>query len=141
MEIKAELMMPIPIDDLVNGVKIPCDILCALGHSLRTSGQCWCLNGGRPAERISNLKKSTIFGQQKGLLKIVHQSTSLAGVIVNRKDVADHKKADFLTKAAGTVMRQIDNVGLDLNSYGTARHVSEAVFLLAEHHSGLSQLL
>jgi putative nucleotidyltransferase with HDIG domain len=142
MEINADLMMPIPIDDLVNGVKIPCDVFVRLGGNhfvmLAASG------GTTQTEQLFNYQSKKVdylWVSKKDYYKIVHQSTSLAGLIVNRKDVADSQKADLLTRATGTVMRQVENLGLDLNTYATARHVAEAVFILAEQHSGLTALL
>lgn len=142
MEIKSDLMMPIPIDDLVNGVKVPCDIYVRLGqdHFVLVA------NAGvtTQVDQLTNFQSKKVdylWVVKKDYYKIVHQSTSLAGVIVNRKDVSGDKKTDLLTKAGTTVLRQIEHTGLDLNSFSTARHVSEAVFMLVEQHNELASLL
>lgn len=142
MDIKSDQMMPIPIEDLVNGVKTPCALYVRLGpdHFVLVA------NAGTTTQvdQLSNFQSKSVaylYVVKKDYYKIVHQSTSLAGVIVSRKDVDEAQKADILTKATGTVFRQIDNTGLDLNTYGTARIVSETVSTLVEHHRGLSQLL
>lgn len=142
MEIPANEMMPVPIEELVNGVKTPCELYVRIGndHFVMVA------NAGSPThvEQLSNYQSKSVeylWVHKKDYYKMAHQTTSLAGAIVPRRDIGSVKKTELLTKAASTAFRQIDSLGLDTNTFGTARAVSEAVFTLVDSHPSLSELL
>lgn len=142
MEIPANEMMPIPIEELVNGVKTPCDLFVRIGHDHFVM----VANAGTPTQvdQLSNYQSKSVeylWVHKKDYYKMAHQTTSLAGAIVSRHDIGNAKKTELLTKAASTAFRQIESLGLDTNTYGTARAVSEAVFCLVDSHPTLSELI
>lgn len=135
-------MMPVPIDELVNGVKTPCDLYVRLNadHFVLVT------NAGSmtQVDQLSDFQSKSVeylWVNKKDYYKLAHQATSLAGVIVRRDEISSSKKSEILTKAASTAFRQIDSLGLDINAYGTARAVSEAVFTFVESHPSLSDLI
>lgn len=142
MEKLPEDMMPIPIDDLVNGIKAPCELHVRLSDS-KFVAVC---NSGSPIQidQLRNYRSKEVaylWVHKREYYKLAHQTTTLAGVILQRTDVEMGRKTEFLSKAAASVFHHIDNIGLDTNSYANARQVSEAVMIIADHHSGLSQML
>lgn len=142
MEVNPEEMMPLPIEDLVSGVKSPCDLYVRLSESKFVL----VANAGTTTQvdQLANFQSKAVeylWVFKREYYKVVHHTTSIAGIILNRKDVSDAKKTNLLSKAAVTVFRQIDSLGLDLNSYGTAKQVSEAIIAFAENHDRLSGLI
>jgi putative nucleotidyltransferase with HDIG domain len=142
MDLSPEEMMPVPIEDLVNGVKTPCDLFVRLNQEkfvmVAKSGTT------TQVEQLRNFKDKEVpylWVIRKEYYKMVHQTTTIAGVLVDRRDVDDGSKTQIVTKAARTIFNQIDNLGLDLNTYSSARQISEAILTLSEHHKGLSTLL
>jgi putative nucleotidyltransferase with HDIG domain len=137
-----EEMMPIPIEDLVNGVKTPTDLFIRLSQVKFV-----CVAHAGTAINVDQLKNykshevTYLWVMKKEYYKLVHQTTSLAGVILSRTDVDVAKKTEFLAKASASIFHQIDHMGLDTNSFSTARQVSEAVLSLSDHHSMLSTIM
>lgn len=141
MELTTKDFMPIPISDFTNGVNIPVDlyirisdekfIMVAKGSTHSNVDQ---------FKNYQNKEVGYLWVRKKEYYKIAHQSVSLAGVAVSKKDLDDRQRTTLITHAARSMFRQLEHLGMDLETYSNAKQICEAVISLAETHKSLSDL-
>ena len=104
MELSSKDYVPIPIHEFVNGITIPVDVHIRLGEDK------FILVGkaGTQAnmEQFKNYKErevSYVWVQKKDYYKLAHQSISLAGIALTKKDLADNHKTTLVSQAARSI--------------------------------------
>ena len=75
------------------------------------------------------------------LTKLFHQSMTVAGVMLNQGNIAEHSKVIALEQALGTVYRNFEIFGLNAQTVSHAKVVSEATMTMALAHSELQKLV
>lgn len=141
MEQKLENMMPISLDELINGISVPVDLYVRINDEKFVA----VAKAGSPfaLDRIQNLYQRSLdylWVEKKEYYKMIHQSVSLAGIAIQRKDLDGGQKTVLVTRAARTVFTSITNMGLDLDSYSSARQITEAVMVVVDHHRGIQKV-
>ncbi|HAG91764.1 MAG TPA: hypothetical protein DCL41_07825 [Bdellovibrionales bacterium] len=137
----AEVYMPIAIDELVSGTLNPVDLFIRLseGKFIQVAKA----NTTLDLSQIKNYKTKSIeylYVRKDDFSRISAQSIQLAGMMIQRNDVAPEKKATYLTKASSSVFKRMDHIGLDLEMYHNAQQVTEAVITLVETQSQFAVL-
>ncbi len=141
MELSSKDFLPIPIDEFVNGVLIPVDIYVRLGDEKFV-----CVAKASTSTNVDQFRNyqsrevSYLWVSKKEYYKLTHQSISLAGIALSKRDVTDKQRTMLVTHAARSVFRQLDHLGLDLEAYNNSKQVTEAVVGLVENHKILSDL-
>jgi putative nucleotidyltransferase with HDIG domain len=140
-ELSSQDFVPIPITEFVQGLLIQVDLF------IRISDEKFILVGR--AGQHSNIDQfrnyadrevTYLWVRKKEYYKIAHQSISLAGIVVNKKDFDDRQRTNVVTHAARSVFRQFDHLGFDIEAYNNSRQVTEAVVGMVESHRSLAEL-
>jgi putative nucleotidyltransferase with HDIG domain len=141
MELSSKDFLPIPIDEFVNGVLIPVDIFVRIGDEKFV-----CVAKGSTASNVDQFRKyqskevSYLWVFKKEYYKLTHQSITIAGIALSKKEISDRQRTMLVTNAARSVFRQLDHLGFDLETYNNSKQVTEAVVGLVENHKVLSDL-
>jgi putative nucleotidyltransferase with HDIG domain len=142
MKTEFESMMPLSIDDIIQGIDIPLDVY------IKLSDEKYVLvakSGTKPIlsqfKNYQNKEVRYVWVHTKDFYKLAHQSVQIAGMAVDRKDVNDQIKTSFVTQAARSIFSQMDHLGLNLEVFNNARQVTETVVTLAENHKSFTMVL
>lgn len=141
MELSSKDFLPIPIDEFVNGVLIPVDLHVRLGDEKFV-----CVAKASTSTNVDQFKNyqskevSYLWVAKKEYYKLTHQSISLAGIALSKREVTDKQRMMLVTHATRSVFRQLDHLGFDLEAYNNAKQITEAVVGLVENHKVLSDL-
>lgn len=141
MESSSTEYIPVPIHEFVNGVLIPVDIYVRLGEDKFVL----VAKGGTATnvdqfKNYQNREVAYLWVTKRQYHKLAHQSVTLAGIALTKRDLAHNQKSSLLTHAARSMFRQLDHLGLDLETYNNARQVTEAVVSLVESHKTLTEM-
>lgn len=141
MELSAQEYVPIPISEFVNGVLIPVDLYVRLTEEkFVLVGKAGTQSNVDQFKNYSNKEVSYLWVRKKEYYKLAHQSISMAGIALSKKDLTGRQKTTLVTHAARSTFRQLDHLGLDLEMYNNAKQVVEAVVALSETHKTLVDL-
>jgi putative nucleotidyltransferase with HDIG domain len=141
MELSSKDFLPIPIDEFVNGVLIPVDIFVRIGDEKFV-----CVAKSSTASNVDQFRNyqskgvSYLWVLKKEYYKLTHQSITIAGIALSKKEISDRQRTMLVTNAARSVFRQLDHLGFDLETYNNSKQVTEAVVGLVENHKVLSDL-
>jgi putative nucleotidyltransferase with HDIG domain len=141
MELTAADFLPIPIYEFAKGIKIPVDLYIRIGDDkfimvAKASTQ----SDVEQFKNYQNKEVSYLWVHKKEYYKLAHQSMSMAGIAMNKKDLDDKSRTTLVTHAARAVFRQMEHLGMDLEVYNGAKQITDAVIALAETHKTLSDL-
>lgn len=141
MEPSSKEFLPIGINELVNGVTIPVDIY------VRLSDEKFVLVGKAGTqsnvEQFRNYRDHAVthlWVRRKEYYKLTHQTINLAGIALSKKDLDDTQKTTLVSHSARSVFRQVEHLGVDLETYNNSRQITEAVISLVENHKSLAGL-
>lgn len=141
MDIGPKEYLPIPIHEFVSGVLIPVDLFVRLGEEkFVLVGKAGTHSNVDQFKNYQNKEVGYLWVQKKEYYKLAHQSISLAGIALSKRELTDKQRTSLVTHATRTVFRQIDHFGLDLELYNNAKQITEAVVGLVENHKVLSDL-
>lgn len=141
METATPVYMPIPISDFVQGITIPVDLYLRLNdEKFVLIAKAGTISDVRQFKNYQNREVIYIWVLKREYYKLSHQSISLAGIALSKADLNDKQKTTLIAHSARTVFRQIEGVGLDLDTYNNAKQVTEAVVGLVETHKSFSDL-
>ncbi len=134
--------MPIPISEFVQGVTIPVDLYIRLGdEKFVMVGKAGAHSNVDQFKNYQNKEVSYLWVKKKEYYKITHQSITIAGIAITKKDLEGSKKATLITHSARAMFRQIESVGLDLEAYNNSKLICDAVLGMVETHRSLTDLL
>lgn len=142
MDAVPEDFMPIPITEFVQGVTIPVDLYVRLNdEKFVMVGKAGAHSNVDQFKNYQNKEVTYLWVKKKEYYKITHQTITIAGIALSKKDLADGKKALMVTHSARAMFRQVEGVGLDLETYNNSKQICEAVISLADTHKSLNDLL
>lgn len=141
MEHTSKDYLPVPLSDFTKGLTIPVDLYIRLSDEkfvmvAKSSTQ-------SDVEQFKNYQDKEVtylWVRKKEYYKLTHQSITLAGIALSKKDLDDKQRTSLVTIAARSVFRQMEHMGVDLESYNNAKQITEAVVGMAESHKSLSDL-
>lgn len=141
MEKRNEKMIPIPIDDIINGLTTPVDLFVRLSESKYVL----VLKEGSltQKDRLSSYKDkelSYLWTPYSSYYKLTRQNIAIAGVAVSKQALNDSAKTKFITTAANSVFEQLGQIGISKDTFENVRQISEATVALIESHSDLSKM-
>lgn len=141
MELTSNDFMPIPIYEFAHGRDIPVDLYIRLGgEKFVMVGKAGQHSNVDQFKNYQDKEVHYLWVRKKEYYKLAHQSIALAGVALSKKDIDDSKKTTLITHAAHSMYRQLEHLGMDLDTYNNAKQVTEAIVGLAETHRSLSEL-
>jgi len=141
MELSSKDFMPIPISDFTTGLTIPVDLYIRLGEEKFVMvAKASTTTNVDQFKNYQNKEITYLWVRKKEYYKIAHQTMSLAGIAMSKKDLDDSKKTTLVTIAARSMFRQLEHLGMDLEVYNNAKQITEAVVGLVESHKSLSDL-
>ncbi|MBX3022503.1 MAG: HD domain-containing protein [Bdellovibrionales bacterium] len=141
MELTAKDFVPIPIHEFVNGVTIPVDLYIRIGEEkFILVGKALTQSNVDQFKNYQNREVSYLWVRKKEYYKLAHQSISLAGIALSKKELDDTQKTTVVSAAARTMFRHVEHLGIDLETYNNSKQITEAVVGLVENHKTLSGL-
>src|SRR3954465_5683279 len=109
MELQDVEMVPIPIQEFLSGPTIPVNLYVRL-----TDDKYVCVAKEDAKTHLDQLRSyenrdvEYLFVRRENYYRYVGTHLMIAGVIINRNEIAIEGKIDFLTKASAAVMREIE---------------------------------
>ena len=134
-------MIAVPIHEFLSGATVPVDLFVKLNDDkfvliakkdTKTSRE--------QLETYEDKAVHYLWVRRAEYSALVKSSLSIAGMLVQHQSLDAKQKTHVLTKAAGQVFRQLDNVGISMEAYSQAKQIVEATICLAENHKDLSEL-
>jgi putative nucleotidyltransferase with HDIG domain len=141
MDTEVNRYLPIPINEFIQGVIVPVDLFIRLGdEKFIMVSRAGSTSDVAQFRKFQNREVEYVYVERKEYYKLTHQSITIAGIALSKREFDDSKRATLISSAARSIFRQLDSVGLDLEIYGHAKQITEAVIGLAEAHSNLAAL-
>ncbi len=141
MELTAKEFVPISLTEFVSGVAIPVDLFVRLGEEkfvlVAKAGQ---HSNVDQFKNYQNKEVAYLWVRKKEYYKLAHQSISLAGIALSKRELNDKQRTSLVTHAARSVFKQMDHLGFDLELYNNAKQITLAIVGLVENHKSLSDL-
>ena len=135
-------MIPISIDEFIDGISVPVDLHIRLGDSkfivLQKKGQ------KTEKKQLGSYKDKEVkylWVKKEEYSKISRQNITLAGIAVSKENVNLNKKADILGAAAKSVFTELEHIGISPEIFHSAKQVTEVTMSLVENHNQLAKLL
>jgi putative nucleotidyltransferase with HDIG domain len=142
MDNVADDFMPIPITEFVQGVTIPVDLYIKLSdEKFVMVGKAGAHSNVDQFKNYQDREVVYLWVKKKEYYKITHQTITIAGIALAKKDLSDGKKTTMITHSTRAMFRQIEGVGLDLETYNNSKQVCDAVLGLVDTHKSLTDLL
>lgn len=135
-------MIPISIDELIEGISVPVDLYIRLGDDkfvlVQKKGQ------KTHKDQLGSYKDKEVkylWAEKSEYSKISRQNITLAGIAVSKDNVNLDKKTDILGAAAKSVFTELEHMGISTDVFNSAKQVTEVTMALVENHSQLQKLL
>lgn len=142
MELSSKDFVPIPIHEFVTGVSLPVDIYIRLGEEkFVIVAKAATHSDMDQFKNYQNREVSYVWVQKKEYYKLAHQTITIAGIALSKRDLADAQKTTLVSYAARSMFRQLEHLGMDLEIYNNAKQTTEALIGLVESHKLLSSML
>jgi len=136
------LMIPISIEEFIDGISIPADLYIRIGESkfilIQKKGQ------KTDRSQLGNYRNKEVqyFWVEKSCYgKISKQNITLAGIAVKKENVDLKKKTAILGAAAKSVFTELEQMGASPEIFNYAMQVTQATMSLVESHNELQLLL
>lgn len=141
MDTSAKDFVPVGIHEFVNGVTVPVDLYVRIGEEKFIL----IAKGGTSSnvdqfKNYQNREVTHVWVRRKEYYKLTHQSITLAGIALSKKELDDSQKTMVVSHAARSIFRQLEHVGIDLETYNNSKQITEAVIGLVENHQTLSSM-
>lgn len=141
MEIKASEMIPIPINEFIMGAKVPVNLYIRLGEDkFILVAKVGSSTNKEQLKQFNSKEIQYLWVLKQEYGTVAQQSISLAGIIVNKREIDFRSKTAVMTNAARTVFTQFDHIGFSTESYGQAKTITDAVVGMCENHKELSEM-
>ncbi|MCB0357843.1 MAG: hypothetical protein KDD40_12590, partial [Bdellovibrionales bacterium] len=128
-------MIPIPIDDLINGMTTPVDLFVRLSE---TKYILIAKEGSQTQkDRLSTYKNKRLdylWTPYSSYYKLTRQNIAIAGVAVTKSHLNQDTKTKFIATAANSVYEQLEEIGISKDTYENVRQISEATVALVQNH-------
>lgn len=141
-ELTRDDMVPIPIEEFVSGTIIPVNLYIRLADDhfvlLAKAGT------ATQVDQLSSYQTKQVrhlWVKKEHFSKYVKQNITIAGMILEKKQVSGAKKSQFLRKAAAAVNSEIMDLGLNPETLSHAQMVTSSTVTLIEAQPDLSELL
>ncbi len=134
--------MPIAIDELVSGTINPVDLFVRITDEKFV--QVAKANTTLDIHQLKNYQSKSIeylYIRKNEYGKVAQQSIMLAGMLIQRSDVASERKSLILKSATATVFNRMDHIGVDIELYNSAKQVTDAVVSLVNSQTHFLNLI
>lgn len=134
-------MIPVPIRELIDGVKTPVDLYIRLNETkfvlIAKAGT------STDKKRLASYKNKEISylwirGEEFHLM--TQMNVAIAGIVVNKGSMSTRQKVHVVSSAANSVFKELNHLGITVGSYGAAKQVTEVTVSLVETHADLANL-
>ena len=135
-------MIPIPIQEFVSGPTIPVNLYIRLNDDKYV-----CIAKEDTRTQYDQLRSyeereiDYLFVRRDDYHRYVGTNLEVAGVILSRHEIANEGKIDFLTRSATAVMREIEMLGFNQQSYEHAKQVAVATSTLIAAKNDINSVL
>lgn len=131
-------MVPIPLKEFITGSVIPVDLF------IRLTNDKYVLIAKEDSktqmdqlQAYESKQVEYLFVRREDYNRYVGSNLIIAGIVINRNEINNDRKADFLARAATSVMKEIEVLGLNHESFEHAKLVSQATTTLVESKADL----
>lgn len=142
MDVNSKDMIPIPIREFIMGTKIPVNLFVRLSEEkFVLIAKAGAQTNKEQLRSYNNKEVQYLWVHKDEYGQMAHQSISLAGLVISKKDIDFRNKTTILTSAAHTVFAHMEHMGMSEEMYNNAKQVTEAVVTMCESHRDLADLL
>lgn len=124
-------VLQVPRGELIDGTSFPADVYLRLGESkyilLARQGDRANLNQLHIADDVSYF-----YVIRNDYKNFVGRNISIAGIMIGKNEISNDRKTDFVAKAAASVFKELEDLGVSHESIEHARLVSRCVKILVE---------
>ena len=142
MEVRAITMIPVPIQDFINGTMSPVNLYVKLSEEkyvlVSKAGQ------KTNSEQLKTYEDKTVeylWISRTDFSKFTVNNITVAGLIITQDKIEAKQKTQVLAKAAASVFLEFEYVGLGYDAYSHSRQVVEATVAMASAHKDINDLL
>ena len=132
----------IPIEDFVSGATINVDVFIQLSDlkyvKVLNSGESFDI--GR-INKYAAKQVTHLYVRSKDYPEYLKRGLTIAGIIVGNEDLPFRTRSVTLTKVAANVFTEIDNFGMNSDSYGHSKVIAEAAMTLCQAHRGFREVM
>lgn len=137
-EINKHTMAPIPIDELISGANVPVNLYVRIGdNKFILIAKAGTKTDKRQLDNYQDKALEYLWCRKDQYGALVTSTLIIAGMIVKKNSFDLQVKSNVLTKVAKTIFRNMDEAGLNIDSYEHAKEIVEATVTLAENHKDL----
>ncbi|MCB0342589.1 MAG: HD domain-containing protein [Bdellovibrionales bacterium] len=141
-ELTHKSMIPIPISELIAGIKIPVDIFVRLGDAkFVLLARANTVTQKDQLRTYEGKEVEYLWVKKSEYGRLTRKTIAIAGVVLNNDNLNVGQKSLVLTAAAQSVFKELTHIGLNLDSFSHAKKVTEATVALVENHSTLHSLM
>jgi putative nucleotidyltransferase with HDIG domain len=138
---KTRDMIPVPIQDFINGVTVPVDLFVKL------SGDKFIMMA-KAGQRADQQQLKTYEDKQVEYLwvaksdysKYLRNNLSIAGVIMTVDNINTSQKSKVLSQAAAGVFQELGDMGIGFEAYSHSKQIVEATIALVDTHKDINEL-
>ena len=141
-EIGIDHLIPVAIGEFINGVTTPVDLYVRLSERkfilVAKAGST------TQKEQLSSFKDRRVdylWVRKDHFHKVARQVITIAGIVVKSDRLNADQKTQVVSSAAKTVFKQLDQMGISIESYQQAKAVTEVTIALVEALNDVSSLL
>src|SRR5690606_21593287 len=138
MDPRHDHLIPIPIQEFINGASTPVNLYIRLGADkfvlVAKAGS------KTDRDRLQMYENKTVeylWVRREDYPKLAKNNLAIAGIIVGQHNLDGKQKTQVLTQAAATVFRELDHVGMGFEAYSHSKQIVEATVALADSHRDL----
>jgi HD-GYP domain-containing protein (c-di-GMP phosphodiesterase class II) len=126
-------MIAIPIKDFISASKLPVDIFVRLvgGRYVQVAKAGEAVSVNRLLNYESK-KVDKLYVRKGDYSSYVDQNLTIAGITLTRSDLDNKKKSVFITQVANTVAQEMDDLGLNQETYVHARSITRVAMDLVQ---------
>ena len=134
-------MIPIPIREMIDGIKIPTDLYIRLGETKFVL----LVKAGATTDKsqLSTYKNRAVdylWVRASEYNRITQINIAIAGVVVGKDDLSARQKIHVISAAANSVFKELEHIGIGIATYGQAKAVTEATVALVNVHKDLGKI-
>lgn len=124
-------VLQVPRGELIDGSSFPADVYLRLGESkyvlLARQGDRANLSQLHIAEDVPYF-----YVVRHEYKNFVGRNISIAGIVIGRNEISNERKTEFIARAAASVFKELEDLGISHESIEHARLVSRCVKILVE---------
>jgi putative nucleotidyltransferase with HDIG domain len=142
MDLLDSEMVPVPIKEMIGGVKVPVDLHVRLSDDKYVIvAKAGTYTQVEQFLSFENKKVDTLYVRKEDYRRYVGQNVHVATTVIAQTSLAPQAKSSLLSQASASVMAEVRDLGFSPEVYENAKLVAEATLQLIEQNFDLMATL